>query len=236
LKPLKLPNEDKAFSTLAKRIIEAESKLPAEKTEREETRSAYYRKCAELREARIAEYEKIMTYEEALHLCWCMSTDYEIGKPYELRLSPEERYQRRKKDWQHHDTSWFKRKVSIKDENSCNYLRCIPACRYYPESGRIEDDEITQEHEEYWTKQRKEGEEMLAQKKREHEEWLALTDEERQERIDQQIVERKEEEAWNMANQRGELGPINQRKRLSGGWNSIVRGSNNNNSKECCDK
>jgi hypothetical protein len=210
LKPLKLPNKDKAFSTLAKRIIEAESKLPAEKTEREETRSEYYRKCTELREKRIKEYQQFMTYEEALHLCWCMSTDYEIGKPYELRLSPEERYQRRKKDWQFHETSWWVRKVSMNDENSCNYLRCVPECRFYPQFGRIEDDEIIQKHSEYWAKQRKEGEDMLAQKQKEHAEWIALTEEERQQRIQQQIEERKENEAWQMANQRGELGPINQ--------------------------
>jgi hypothetical protein len=41
-------------------------------------------------------------------------------------------------------------------------------------------------------------------------EWLALTEDERQERIHQQTEERKTNERWQMENQRGELGPINQ--------------------------
>jgi hypothetical protein len=212
LKLLKLPNEIKEINALVERIVEAESKVSAEKTGRKETVHEYHHKCAELREKRIKEYQQFMTYEEALHLSWCMSSDYEIGKPYELRLSAEERYQRRKKDWQNHETSWWIRKVSMNDENSCNYLRCVPKCRFYPQFGRIEDDEIIQKHSEYWAKQRKEGEEMLAQKQREHAEWIALTEEEREQRRQQRIREWKEEEAWGMANQRGELGPINQRK------------------------
>ena len=51
---------------------------------------------------------------------------------------------------------------------------------------------------------------MLAQKQKEHAEWIALTEEEREQRRQQRIQEMKENEAWQMANQRGELGPINQ--------------------------
>jgi hypothetical protein len=210
MKPLKLPSEFKEFNILAKRIAEAESKVSAEKVGREETVHEYIHKCAELRHERVIEYEKVMSTTDALHLCYLMSTDYEIGGPYELRLSPEERYQKRKKDWQHHDTSWCKRNMPMNDENSCNYLRCIPACRYYPDEGRIEDDEVIKKHEEYWAEQRRKGEEMLAQKQKEHAEWIALTEEEREQRRQQRIQEMKENEAWQMANQRGELGPINQ--------------------------
>jgi hypothetical protein len=208
LKTLKFPDDDKELNIFNERLTAVERKFPTEGSE--ETYSEYVRKCAELRRNRIVEYEKIMTETEALHLCWCMSTEYEIGKPFELRLSAEERYQNRKKDWQHHDTSWCKRNVPMGDENSCNYMRCVPSCRYYPDKGRIEDDEIIKKHEEYWAEQRRKGEEMLAQKQKEHAEWIALTDEEKEQRRQQRIQEWKEREAWGMANQRGELGPINQ--------------------------
>src|SRR5215217_3775282 len=208
MKSLKFPTDDKELNIFDERLTEVERKFPTE--EGEETYSEYVRRCSELRHSRIFEYEKIMTETEALHLCWCMSTDYEIGTPFELQLSAEERYQRRKKDWQHHDTSWFMRDVSMNDENSCNYLRCIPACRYYSKTGRIEDDEVIKEHEEYWANKRKEGEAMLAAKQKEHAEWIAMTEEQRQQIGQQKTQERKENEAWRMANQRGELGPINQ--------------------------
>lgn len=206
--------KNKFVDNFADRLEKIETKKGIFKNgeKREETVHEYIHKCAELRTKRVEEYEKIMSTTDALHLCWLMSTDYEIGKPYELRFSPEERYQKRKKDWAHHDTSWCNRNVSMNDENSCNYLRCIPACRYYPDEGRIKDDEVIKKHEEYWAEQRRKGEEMLAQKQREHAEWIALTEEEREQRRQQRIREWKEEEAWGMANQRGELGPINQRK------------------------
>lgn len=208
MKTLKFPDDDKELNIFNERLTAVECKFPTE--EREETESEYIRKCAELRHARVLEYEKIMTTTEALHLCWCMSTDYEIGEPFELQLLAEERYQRRKKDWAHHDTSWFMRKVSMNDENSCNYLRCIPDCRFYLNEGRIEDDEVKREHYEYWAERRKEGEAMLAAKQKEHAEWIAMTEEEREQIRQQKIKEFKENEAWQMQNQRGELGPINQ--------------------------
>ena len=205
---MKFPDEDKALNIFHRRLTEAERKFPTE--EREETYSEYVRKCAELRCARVVEYEKIMSTTDALHLCWLISTDYEIGKPYELRLSAEERYQRRKRDWRHHETSWFMRNVPMNDENSCDYMRCIPACRYYQKIGRVEDDEVIKEHEEYWAEQRRQVEEMLALKQKEYAEWIALTEEEREQIRQQKIQESKDNEAWQMANQRGVLGPINQ--------------------------
>ncbi len=118
------------------------AEVSGKEQQREETVHEYIHKCAELRTKRVEEYRKIMSETDAMHLCYLMSSDYEIGGPYELRLSPEQRYQKRKKDWQHHETSWCKRNVPMSDENSCNYLRCIPACRYYADEGRIEDDKI----------------------------------------------------------------------------------------------
>jgi hypothetical protein len=211
MKPLKFPDEFKEFNTLAKRITEAESKLPIEE-EHKDTPSEYIHKCAQLREARIKEYQEMGVPDyDVYHLCYLMSSDYEIGdKPYELQFTPEERYQREKKNWQAHETAWCNRNLPMSDENSCNYKRCVPQCKYFPETGRIEDDVIIKEFEEKWAERRRQGKEMLTQKVKEHQEWLALTDEERQQRIQQQIEERKINEAWRQQNQRGELGPINQ--------------------------
>ena len=35
------------------------------------------------------------------------------------------------------------------DGEGCNgFTGCVPECRYYPDKGRIEDEEVTQEHRE----------------------------------------------------------------------------------------
>jgi hypothetical protein len=63
-----------------------------------------------------------------------------------LRKSPEERYQQKKKAWYFHESSWYMRHDSGYDGQGCNNWKCIPECRYYPKCGRIEDDEVTQRH------------------------------------------------------------------------------------------
>jgi hypothetical protein len=41
------------------------------------------------------------------------------------------------------------------DGEGCNgFTGCIPECRYYPEIGRIEDEEVIREHEEARAKYR----------------------------------------------------------------------------------
>lgn len=66
----------------------------------------------------------------------------------ELRIPPEERYQREKKNWLFHDCSYYMRDLGSFDKSCCNSSRCVPECRYYPESGRIEDEEVIAEHNE----------------------------------------------------------------------------------------
>jgi len=80
----------------------------------------------------------------------------------ELRISPEERYQHRKGNWFFHDLSYLDQIVDengkaldIIKKSGCGHWSnkreegcCVPECRYYLKYGRIEDDEVIQEHNE----------------------------------------------------------------------------------------
>ena len=70
-----------------------------------------------------------------------------------LRVHPEERYQHKKEAWYFHESSWYMRQgrdgiESGYDGYGCNNGKCVPECRYYPEYGRIEDEEVIQRHKE----------------------------------------------------------------------------------------
>jgi hypothetical protein len=60
--------------------------------------------------------------------------DYSLKR--NLRMTPEQRYEQKKRNYFFH-----------LDECS-NNGGCVPECRYYPKYGRIEQDEVTQEHTE----------------------------------------------------------------------------------------
>jgi hypothetical protein len=53
-----------------------------------------------------------------------------------LRMTPEERYQL--------------------EEYGCDGGGCVPECRFYPEHGRIEDEEVIEEHNKFVEKLRNE--------------------------------------------------------------------------------
>ncbi len=72
-----------------------------------------------------------------------------------LRSSPEDRYQHKKKAWYFHESSWCMRHDNGYDGQGCNNGECIPECRYYPEYGRIEDEEVIQRHKEIEERSRK---------------------------------------------------------------------------------
>jgi hypothetical protein len=152
LKPLKLPNEDKSFNIFNNRLVEVEHKLPAGKTDERESDSEKERKCAELRQERIMKLSQIMGYEEALSHWRDGITDYELKWELEsaLRVPPEVRYQKRKEHWNGHESSWTTRGINNGyDGYGCNqFTGCIPSCRFYAETGRIEDNEVIKEHEE----------------------------------------------------------------------------------------
>jgi hypothetical protein len=66
-----------------------------------------------------------------------------------LRRPPEERYQHKKEAWYFHESSWYMRHDNGYDGYGCNYGVCVPECRYYPQTGRIEDEEVIESHNEY---------------------------------------------------------------------------------------
>jgi hypothetical protein len=70
----------------------------------------------------------------------------------QLKVSPEDRYQHGKEHWYSHPTSWYVRVPhNGYDGQGCNQFTnpsCIPECRFYPEIGRIEDQEVIQKHRE----------------------------------------------------------------------------------------
>jgi hypothetical protein len=73
-----------------------------------------------------------------------------------LRVSPEERYQSMKKEPWFHDSSYRMRWLDAYDGSGCNqFTGCVPECCYYPEYGRIEDDEVITEHRELEQEHRK---------------------------------------------------------------------------------
>jgi hypothetical protein len=69
----------------------------------------------------------------------------------QIRMPPEQRYQREKAHWYWHESSWTWRGLDATgyDGEGCNqFTGCIPECRYYPKYGRIEDDEVIEKHKE----------------------------------------------------------------------------------------
>jgi hypothetical protein len=70
--------------------------------------------------------------------------DYALKR--KLRVPPEQRYQREKAHWYWHESSWYWRGVNGYDGHGCNDGKCISECRYYHETGRIEDKEVIEEH------------------------------------------------------------------------------------------
>jgi hypothetical protein len=83
--------------------------------------------------------------------------DYNLKK--KLRASPEQRYQHRKTNWFFHESSYLHqtvdengKAVDIIKESGCGHSDngeqgcCVPECRYYPKYGRIEDEEVIEEH------------------------------------------------------------------------------------------
>jgi hypothetical protein len=73
--------------------------------------------------------------------------------------TPEGRYQAEKREWHFHELSYYHQKeggVDIIKEYGCGRDPvkieggwCVPECRYYHKEGRIEDEEVIQEHKEY---------------------------------------------------------------------------------------
>ena len=98
---------------------------------------------AKLREARAKATDAFgnKTYEDV----WVTLSQEELEyyKRKNLERSPEERYQIKKWHWYFHKSSWYMRGVKNGyDGQGCCDGVCIPECQFYPEYGRIEDEEV----------------------------------------------------------------------------------------------
>ena len=124
--------------------------------EREETDSEKIKKCADLRHERIMKLAETMGYDEALSWQRDGIADYELKYELEcaLRLPPDRRYHSLKKRWLWHESSWWMRRFTTIppltgfDGYGCNDTGCIPSCRFFEPTGRIEDSELIKLEEE----------------------------------------------------------------------------------------
>jgi hypothetical protein len=116
----------------------------------EPPRFAYYRQArAEKWEAsnhKPSDYDTSITQDEI---------DFALKR--ELRKSPKQRYQEEKKDIVLHELYYLQHKDGVDHikEYGCGHpdikefrRGCVPECRFYPEYGRIEDDEVRQTYKE----------------------------------------------------------------------------------------
>jgi hypothetical protein len=88
-----------------------------------------------------------LTYEDVYDTITQEELDWKLRR--QLKVSPEQRYQHGKYHWYSHPSSWYKRVPhNGYDGFGCTGQSCIPECRFYPETGRIEDSEL-QKHREY---------------------------------------------------------------------------------------
>src|SRR5215831_15270726 len=71
----------------------------------------------------------------------------ELSKDKIARPSPEERYKQEKANFLFHDLSCYMRGLSD-EEYGCDGAGCVPECRFYPATGRIEDEEVIEKHKE----------------------------------------------------------------------------------------
>jgi hypothetical protein len=54
-------------------------------------------------------------------------------------------------------SSWWVRKLKAYDGQGCNEITgCVPECRFYAPTGRVEDSEVIKQHEERNKKEKKE--------------------------------------------------------------------------------
>jgi hypothetical protein len=157
LNPLQ-PLSPKALDRLADRLAKIESNNPIIIEHREETDSEKIRRFARYRMARAKELDGHghKTYADVYDYITLEELQFFLKQ--RLRLSPSQRYQQRKQYCLCHSSSWCKRGMKAYDGWGCNqYTGCILSCRYYPDKGRIEDEEIIAEYEAEIAKRRKEG-------------------------------------------------------------------------------
>jgi hypothetical protein len=108
-----------------------------------ETDAEIEARFAKLREARAKKAYAFgnKTYEDVCDNITEEELDYYKRK--NLEVPPEQRYKDKKEHWYFHQSSWYMRGANGYDGYGCNqFSGCISDCRYYPEEGRIEDEEV----------------------------------------------------------------------------------------------
>jgi hypothetical protein len=142
---------------------------------RPETDAEIERRFAELQRARAKErYGPVRTGDNLLTYVdlWDEVTDEEIDYYMRkaLEVPPEQRYQIAKKNPPYHESTWtsrgihnektdyeydtsrgyYVRKPGYNGEKGCNKnTGCVPDCRFYPPTGRIEGDEVIAKYEKW---------------------------------------------------------------------------------------
>jgi hypothetical protein len=75
--------------------------------------------------------------------------EIEYGLKRALRVPREQRYQYKKYHWYWHESSYYKRGLEAYDGKGCNgFTGCIPECKFFPEFGVIEDEEVREDFRE----------------------------------------------------------------------------------------
>ena len=129
-----------------------------DKRRREETDSRKIHKFARYRLARAKKVDGNggKTYEDVYDYITKEELDYYLKKA--LEEPPEARYQRKKDNTFFHDSYFGRRGLERYDGIGCNqFTGCVPSCRYYPDVGRIEDDEIIKKYDDEIAERRKSG-------------------------------------------------------------------------------
>jgi hypothetical protein len=114
-------------------------------TELPDRQEAGAEKEAKFAKYRLARAKKInafgdKTYEDVYDKITKEELDYYLKK--RLQVPPEQRYQRIKQNSFFHESNWSVLGLNKYDEQGCNqFTECVPECRFYPDKGRIEDEE-----------------------------------------------------------------------------------------------
>jgi hypothetical protein len=158
-----LDDIDERLGAVEEKILQQGDEIAAEPEllERQETHSEKIRKFVYYRMARAKKTLAdgvTKTYEDVWDKITKEELDFYLREA--LDIPPEDRYQHRRRHPTTHESSWVRRGLwhTGYDGKGCNqFTGCVPECRYYPETGRIEDEEIINEYEKEVEKRRREG-------------------------------------------------------------------------------
>ena len=112
------------------------------------SRFTYYRQIR-AEEWRVLGYNPLLNEKDIDHRITQEELDFYLKR--DLRESPEQRYQAEKQNWFFQDLSCYMQDLNPVDGYGCTNISCIPECRFYADQGRIEDEEVIENHNK-WVK------------------------------------------------------------------------------------